>query len=399
MFGRRGSIKLMDVFGIRIGVDLSWFLILFLLIFWLSPNFRSTLHSSDGVAYLTTVVTVLLFFVSLIWHELGHAFAARRQGIEIRRIDLFLFGGVAQMSRDARTPGEEFKVAAAGPLATFCFVILCLVVDLLIVGPHRLVDAARLDQSVRITPVLLGLSWLLLMNVLILAFNLVPAFPLDGGRITRAIVWRTSGDKARGTVAAAQLGRGFAAIVAGAGVWLMFATRDVFSGLWLVAVAFLLSQAARGAILQTALNERIERVRVSDIMDSEPVAIPSDAPVGTALDDYFLRYGWSWFPVIDGAGRFMGIAQQPRLQHAFDAGEGWLTVGSVLDAGEARNWRVNLDRPLTEVLSSESLGRLGAVMAVDELGVLRGVVTIEQVQRALRSALGSGPPPPPSAPA
>lgn len=391
MFRRPGSIKLMDVLGIRIGVDPSWFLILFLLIFWLSPNFRSVLHSSDGVAYLTTVVTVLLFFVSLIWHELGHALAARSQGIEIRRIDLFLFGGLAQMNRDTRSPGEEFKVAAAGPLATFCFVVLCLIVDLLIVGPHRLVDAARLDQSIRITPVLLSLSWLLLMNVLILAFNLVPAFPLDGGRITRAIVWRMTADKARGTRAAAQLGRGFAVIVAGGGIWLILATRDLFSGLWLVAVAFLLSQAARGAIVQTALTERIERVRVADIMDSEPVAIPSDAAVGTALDDYFLRYGWSWFPVIDGGGRFLGIARQPRLQNAFDSGEGWLTVGSVLDDREPGNWGVNLDLPLTEVLSSDSLGRLGAVMAVDDLGVLRGVVTIEQIQRALRSALGPGP--------
>jgi Zn-dependent protease len=391
MFRRPGSIKLMDVLGIRIGVDPSWFLILFLMIFWLSPNFRSVLRSSEAVGYLTTVVTTLLFFVSLIWHELGHAIAARRQGIEIRRIDLFLFGGLAQMSRDARTPAEEFKVAAAGPLATFAFVVLCLIVDLIIVGPHRLVDAARLDQSIQITPVLLSLSWLLLMNVLILAFNLVPAFPLDGGRITRAIVWRMTADKARGTRAAAQLGRGFAVVVAGGGIWLILATKDLFSGLWLVAVAFLLNQAARGAIVQTALTERVERVRVADIMDSEPVAIPSDAPVGQALDDYFLRYGWSWFPVIDGGGRFLGIARQPRLQHAFDSGEAWLTVGSVLDAGEQGNWHVNLDRPLTEVLSSDSLGRLGAVMAVDELGVLRGVVTLEQVQRALRSALGSGP--------
>jgi Zn-dependent protease/predicted transcriptional regulator len=391
MFRRPGSIKLMDVLGIRIGVDPSWFLILFLMIFWLSPNFRSVLRSSEAVGYLTTVVTTLLFFVSLIWHELGHAIAARRQGIEIRRIDLFLFGGLAQMSRDARTPAEEFKVAAAGPLATFVFVVLCLIVDLMIVGPHRLVDAARLDQSIRITPVLLSLSWLLLMNVLILAFNLVPAFPLDGGRITRAVVWRMTSDKARGTRAAAQLGRGFAIVVAGGGIWLIVATKDLFSGLWLVAVAFLLNQAARGAIVQTALTERVERVRVADIMDSDPVAIPSDAPVGQALDDYFLRYGWSWFPVIDGGGRFLGIARQSRLQHAFDSGEAWLTVGSVLDAGEQANWHVNLDRPLTEVLSSDSLGRLGAVMAVDELGVLRGVVTLEQVQRALRSALGSGP--------
>src|SRR5579859_3630709 len=210
MFRRSGSIKLIDLFGIRIGVDVTWFLVLFLMIFWLSGPFRATLHSSDGVAYLTTVVTVLLFFCSLILHELGHALVARRQGIDTRRIDLFLFGGLTHMSRDAATPGEDFKISAAGPLATLGFLIVCLAIVLGIVGPHRLFDAATLKTSGQITPVLLSLSWLVLMNLLILAFNLVPAFPLDGGRITRAIVWRLTGSKATGTRAAAQLGRGFA---------------------------------------------------------------------------------------------------------------------------------------------------------------------------------------------
>ena len=113
MLRRGGSIKLMDLFGIRIGVDASWFIILFLTIFWLSPSFRSALHSSDGLAYLTTVITVLVLFGSLIIHELGHALVARRQGIEVQRIDLFLFGGLTQMSRDASSPGEDFKIAAA----------------------------------------------------------------------------------------------------------------------------------------------------------------------------------------------------------------------------------------------------------------------------------------------
>src|SRR5258706_10127 len=146
MFRRSRSIKVLDVFGTRIGVDSSWFLMLFLLIFLLSGSFRSTLRSSDGVAYLTTVATVLLFFGSLILHELGHALAAKRQGIEVKRIELFLFGGLTQMSRDARTPGEEFKIAAAGPLATLGFVLLCLVGDLAIVGPHRLWHAVLLDK-------------------------------------------------------------------------------------------------------------------------------------------------------------------------------------------------------------------------------------------------------------
>jgi Zn-dependent protease len=388
MLRRSTSIKLMDVFGFRVGVDASWFVILFLLIFMLSGPFRATLHSSDGIAYLTTVVSVLLLFASLIVHELGHALVARRQGIEVKRIDLFLFGGLTQMSRDANSPGEEFKIAVAGPLATLGVILVCLAVDVAIVGAHRLTHAIVLDNDIHITPVLLSLSWLLPMNVLLLFFNLIPAFPLDGGRIARAAVWRATGDKRRGTQAAAQLGRGFAAILAGVGIWLMLAYGS-FAGLWLIAMSFLLGQSARGALVQSALTERIEGVRVADIMDTQPVAIPGQTAVGQALDEFFLRYRWSWFPVVDDAGRFLGIARQERLQAAQDRGEGWLTVGAVLEAEEAGSWRVFQDRPITELLSSESLGRLGALMAVDAEGVLRGVVTVEQVRRALQSALGS----------
>src|SRR5947209_8978692 len=177
---RTGSIRLMNAFGIRIGVDAGWFLTLFLVIIWLSPSFRRSLHSSDGVAYLTAVLSALLFFGSLIVHELGHALEARRHGFEVKRIELFLFGGITQMSGEPRTPEEEFKIAAAGPLATLGMVIVFLAVDLAIVGPDRLWHAIRLDSSLMVTPVLLELSWLLLMNTIVLVFNLVPAFPLDG---------------------------------------------------------------------------------------------------------------------------------------------------------------------------------------------------------------------------
>ena len=388
MWRRPTSIKLMDLFGFRIGVDRSWFLILFLLIFLLSSQFRQALHSSDGVAYLTTVITVLILFGSLIVHELGHALVARREGITVRRIDLFLFGGLTEMSRDAATPGEDFRIAAAGPLATFGFVLLCLAVDLAIVGPHRLVHAAELDGTVRITPVLLSLSWLLFWNVLLLLFNLVPAFPLDGGRMTRAVVWRVTGEKSRGTRVAAKLGQAFGLFLAGVGVWLMLAYRS-FTGLWLIAIAFLLYQSARAAIVQTTMSARIEGVRVADIMDRQPVAIPSRTPVADALDQYFLRYGWSWFPVIDDSGRFLGIARQERLADASDRGEGWLTVEAVLEPESDAGWHVREDRPITELLASESLGRLGALMAVDGEGVLRGVVTVEQVRRALQAAFGA----------
>ena len=378
----------MDLFGFRIGVDRSWFLILFLMIFLLSGEFRQALHSSDGVAYLTTVVTVLVLFASLIVHELGHAIVARREGIAVRRIDLFLFGGLTEMSRDAASPGEDFRIAAAGPLATFGFVILCLAVDLAIVGPHRLIHAAELDGTVKITPVLLSLSWLLFWNVLLLLFNLVPAFPLDGGRMTRAIVWRATGEKQRGTRVAARMGQGFALLVAGIGLWLVLGYRS-FTGLWLIAISFLLYQSAKAALVQTALSARIEGVRVADIMDRQPVAIPSRTAVAQALDEFFLRYGWSWFPVVDDSRRFLGIARQERLTAAQDRGEDWLTMEAVLEPEQDGGWQVNDDRPISEVLSSENLGRLGALMAVDGDGILRGVVTVEQVRRALQAAFGT----------
>ena len=387
MIRRPGSIKLLDIAGIRIGVDGTWFLMLFLMIFLLSGSFRTALHSSDGVAYLTTVATVLLFFGSMILHELGHAVAARRQGITVTRIELYLFGGLTEMSRDTRTPGEDFKVAAAGPAATLVFALLCLGVDMAIVGPHRLVHAAVLGSTIRITPVLLSLSWLLWMNVVILAFNLVPAFPLDGGRIARAAVWRTTGDKQRGTRVAAKIGQGFAAILAGVGIWLMLAYGS-FAGIWLLALAYLLGQSARGALIQTAVSERIEGVRVADIMDRTPLTLPSLTPLSQALDEFFVRYGAAWLPVVDDLGHFLGISRRERVQNTLDGGEGWLTVGAVLETDAADTLRVDEDRPLTEVLTLESLGRLGAVMAVDHDGVLRGVVTVDQVRRALRSVLG-----------
>lgn len=387
MLRRSTSIKLFNAFGFRVGVDGTWFVVLFLMIFVLSGPFRSTLHSSDGVAYLTTVVSVLLLFGSLIVHELGHALVARRQGIEVKQIDLYLFGGLTQMSRDAVTPGEDFKIAIAGPIATCGVILLCLAVDVALVGTHRLTHAIALDSDIQITPVLLSLSWLLPMNVLLLVFNLVPAFPLDGGRVARSAVWRATGDKRRATRVAAQLGQGFAVLLGAFGLYWLISLGG-FGGLWLLALAYLLWQSARSAVVQSALSERIEGVRVVDIMDTQPVAIPARTPVTQALDEYFLRYRWSWFPVIDADGRLLGIARQERAQESVDRGENWLTIDSVLESDDIRSWRVLQDRPITDLLASETMRRLGAVMAVDADGVLRGVVTAGQVRRALQSAFG-----------
>jgi Zn-dependent protease len=388
MLGRSRSVRLFTVSGIRVGVDASWFIVLFLMIYLLSGPFRATLHSSDTVAYLTTVVSVLALFASIIVHEFGHAIAARRRGVGVQRIDLYLFGGLTLMTREPETPGEDFVIAVAGPLATAAVTLVCIAADFALVGSHRLLDAIELQSNIQITPLLLALSWLIPVNLLLLVFNLLPAFPLDGGRIVRSAVWRATGERRRGTVAAARLGQVLALALGGFGVYLLVGAGS-FSGLYMAGLAWILYSEARAAVARAALEERVDGVRVRDIMDSEPVTIPADLPASLALEEYFLRYRWAWFAVVEGDGRFAGIATESAVRQAAESGEGWVMVGSLVGDGSRTAGRVGMESPITALIGSEPLGRFGAVMAVDSEGMLRGVVTVEQLRRALSAAFST----------
>jgi Zn-dependent protease len=387
MFGTGGSFQLARVFGIRIGVNASWFIVLFLFIYLFQGSFRDTLGASDQVAFAVALAAAALFFGSILLHELGHAFAARREGIEVAGIDLFLFGGVMKMSRDTDSPGAEFRVAAAGPLVTLGIVIVGGLLTVLIAGPDRLFDAGSLsgDHSEDIPVVLL--SVLVGFNTLLLGFNLIPAFPLDGGRIARAIAWKVTGDRGRATRFSARLGQAFAVLMVGYGLYTLLGG-DAW-GLWTIMLGWLLGSAARSAIVQSAFTDQLEGITVADLMDAEPVTIPAGLSAAQAYEDFFLRYqGWEWFAVVDAEGRFIGLAHREPLRQVAEGGAGDRPVRDlVVRTGE--EGQVPADTPLEALLGSEPLRRLGALMAVDRDGRLRGVVTLEQVSRALQSHLAA----------
>jgi Zn-dependent protease len=192
MFGGGGSIQLARVFGIRIGVDYSWFIALFLIVLWRTQDFETYVPGSN--AFVLAVIAALLFFLSLLLHELGHAVVAIRNGIPIEGIDLWLFGGVAKLGRDTDSPGVEFRVAAAGPLVTLVIAAVCFGVGAATEGgASEMMDSIFGNQIQTATTAVLG--HLALVNVSLLVFNLIPAFPLDGGRIARAIAWKLTGDR------------------------------------------------------------------------------------------------------------------------------------------------------------------------------------------------------------
>ncbi|CAA9522846.1 MAG: hypothetical protein AVDCRST_MAG85-2998 [uncultured Solirubrobacteraceae bacterium] len=382
MFGER-SIQLARIGGIRVGASLSWFLFLGLAIWFGAGWFEDRLGSDAGsTAFIAAVAAAFLYFGSIVLHELGHAFEARRNGIDVEGVDLWIFGGLARLSRDSKTPGEEFKVAVAGPLANLIIILVCLAVTAALVGTDRALEVASLSDDSTISAVELVIGFTATMNFLILVFNLVPAFPLDGGRIARAIVWRISGDRNRGTVVSAWLGQGFGVLLIGLAAYIWFVGDDPGSAIWTGVVGWLIMAGARSAAVSARVSDRLEGVTVGDIMDVHPRTMPATTRLIDAEEQFFAPHDAPWIAVVDDGGRLLEIAERERVREAIDGGRPVLESRDVLTPGEP----VGTDQPLEAVIRSEPLTRLGAVMAVDGEGVLRGVLTVEQVRRALAAA-------------
>jgi CBS domain-containing protein len=267
--------------------------------------------------------------------------------------------------------------------------VLATAAAVLLAGADSFWDAARLSSSADATPVEVVVSLLVSMNLLLLLFNLVPAFPLDGGRIARAAAWKVTGDRNRATRFAARIGIGFGYLLMAGGVAvIVFLGSDyAFDAIWFAALGWLLASAARGTLAQTMFTEQLAGITVADVMDAEPVTIPAALSAARAYEEFFLRYqGWEWFAVVEEDGRYAGLAHRRAVEHAALQEGGAMPVRDLTAPGGDEG-QVRADAPLEALLASEPLRRLGALMAVDADGRLRGVVTFEQVTRALRARL------------
>lgn len=379
----RNSIQLMRVFGIRIGVSLSWFVVLGILIYFFYKQFDNTVTGSQSTVFVLALAGAFGYFGSILLHELGHALASRRLGIPVLGIELWFFGGLARQGREPETSGEEFKVAAAGPTVTLVLFALFTAATQL-VGSSEHVTDALLAKGVKISPGLALLWWLAAINALLLFFNLIPAFPLDGGRIARAAIWRFTGDRHRGTRWTGRAGQALALALGIGGLWTM-ATGDG-SGLFLMVLGLLLYQASGGAVMQGTLGQRIQRITVGDIMNRDPLTIPAELRLLDAQEQFFARYREPWFAVVDQARHLLGVVRSERVDQEIAAGRPALEVADVLEPDLPV--RIGAQEPLESLLKSEGLGRLGGMVAVDADDVVQGVVTVAQIRQALNPAAG-----------
>jgi len=308
----REAFRIGRLFGIDIGIDWSWGLI-FLLMAW---NLTATFliwHPiwSFGMSFIVAVIAAILFFASVVAHELAHALVAGSFGVHVHEIRLFLFGGVASLDREPPSPAAEFWTAIVGPLVSFALGFLFVLIASFMV-PTTVDLADPWDTLAHLGPIATLLSWLGPINILIGVFNLIPGFPLDGGRILRAALWRLTGNLHKATLTSSLIGKaiGWIFVIMGIamvfGAWIPFFGRGAVGGIWLAFIGWFLSIAAERSYGALLVQDALHGVRVSTLMRRESRTVPPDTSVRAIASEWFMRSSERAFPVV-ADGKLLGL--------------------------------------------------------------------------------------------
>jgi Zn-dependent protease/CBS domain-containing protein len=365
MFGT--SWRVARIAGIEVRVDSSWVVIALLITYSMYLRFSFLYKNlSTGAAAAIGIVAAVLFFGSVLTHELAHALVSRARGIRVQDITLFLFGGATRARVESHGPGDEFLIAAVGPLTSGLLAALFWIIDVL---------GSGLPTSLR------GMfGYLAWVNLLLAAFNLVPGFPLDGGRLLRSAVWRATGSFQRATRIASLGGQAVGWLLVAAGVgWLL--AGNLAGGIWFAFIGWFLVQAARASYQDLQVQQMLRGVQAHDVMASNLVRIPPDLTLQDAVDGYFMRYDHSAFPV-DEQGRTVGLLTLRKVRRV--PSDQWPT-------SRVRDHMVPLgdqvvvppDAPMDQVMAKLQDGEAGRVLVADD-GEVVGIITPSDLTRWLR---------------
>ena len=307
--------RLARIAGIDVFVDWSLLIIFFLITFSLGAGVFPAWHPDwgAGLAWGTALAAAVLFFASVLAHEMSHALVGRARGIVVRRITLFVFGGMAHMENEPRGWRAEFWMAIVGPLTSLALGAIFVLLAQLFAGVVELDPEDPQRAMAQVGPLPTLLLWLGPINILLGLFNLVPGFPLDGGRVLRAVLWGTTGNFRRATLWASRGGQGFAWLLIAAGFAMILGLRvPVFGsgfvgGIWLAFIGWFLNNAALMSYRQVLVREALADVPVERLMKTDVIRVEPDISLSRLVDEHLLRSDQRAFPVVEG-GRFVGLA-------------------------------------------------------------------------------------------
>ena len=369
-----GTFRLCKIAGIEIDVHVSWLLIVVLLTWSLATGWFPALYKgwSPGTYWVVSLLAVLLLFASVLLHELAHSLVARRRGLSVKNITLYIFGGVSTIEQEPKSPGVEFQMSFVGPLTS-----------LLIGGVSYL-----LFLAFRVGPSELEaiLGTLAVLNILLGLFNLLPAFPLDGGRVLRSIIWKITGNVRTATRAAAFVGQVLAYLMILVGFYLIFAG-DIIDGVWFGLIGWFLLSGAQSANSQSMLESMLKGVTVGEVMNRTPNAVPANISLQKLVDELMLPRGWRSAFVVQGE-QLAGLITLSDIRHI--AREEWAQtpVGLAMTPLE-RLHNVTAGQSLNEVLPLMVAQNVNQVPVVED-GRLIGSLSREDIVRFLevRRSLG-----------
>lgn len=365
------SLPLGRILGVHVGINWSMLLIFWVVAWSLADSvLPDTAPGATTAAYWTAALAgTVLFYASLLAHELAHSVVARRHGVVVEGITLWLFGGVSRLHGDAPSARAELRIAAVGPLTSLGLAAASVLLSMAL----AMLDLPALVVSVSM--------WLAVVNGMLAAFNLLPAYPLDGGRVLRAVLWRRRGDRVAATRSAARVGVALGWTLSALGLVDLFATGSI-GGLWLVFIGWFVAGAARGEASQSILHDALRGVRVADVMSPSPVLVPDWIVLQEFLDHYALRHHFTTFPVRDFEGRVDGLValSQVKLAERRHAVQVRDVMWKLDEVPVARP-----DEPLLDLL--ERMNGLPATRAlVFDADHLVGIVSPSDVSRMLQVA-------------
>lgn len=384
MFPTR-NLKIGRILGIDIVINFTWLLIFFLVAYSFGDILKNTTSEEivNGTVvinqfpggpwpWIVGVITALVFFGGLLLHELSHSFVARRNGVQIRRITLFIFGGVAEMKQDVQEPGAEFRMAIAGPLVTF-------ILGGAFYGLYRLANAVGWSL-VLVAP----LYYLAFINLFIGVFNLLPGFPLDGGRVLRSIIWKTTGDLRKATRAASITGQVIGGLMVATGLYsAVSAPTYLIGGVWLILIGIFLFQLARNSYRQTIMRMAASDTTAGDIMYTDVPAVDENTSLNSLKNNYFSVYHLPALPITRN-GDLAGMVTREGLQEISGAEWDLLDAGRVMKPVPAE-LVVAADTPLDQLMKP-LLGDAGYLL-VEKDGEIAGLITREELLRYLEVKL------------
>jgi Zn-dependent protease/CBS domain-containing protein len=358
------------VLGVEIGLDYSWFILLFLILGSMAGGlFPAFAPEVSRVGHLVMgAVGAFLFFSSLLLHELGHAVTARARGVPVEGITLFIFGGMARTRAEPHTPGDEFLIAAMGPLVSFA----------LAAGFYLLAAGGRFLEVGDAYTVTLGTLGYL--NLLLAVFNLLPGFPLDGGRLLRAVLWQFTGSLRKATQIASGAGRVFGGLIIFVGLWSLVFASAFIPGLWLIFIGWFLIQAARQSYQSVLLQQLMSPLTAREAMSGTPETVGPDLAVSTLIHEHLLRRPYNAFPVQQD-GALLGMVT---LNHLLEVPRELWETRTVREVMTPREDLILVapDTPMMAVLERMQRGAARRVLVSDR-GDLVGIISASDVARWL----------------